>query len=368
MTKELEALSDSDIYPFHMPGHKRQPAGGVLDEVSRLDITEIDGFDDLQAPGGLIKEIETRLAEHYGADSAHLSVNGSTCGILASISAAVGHREGLLMDRGSHQSAFNCVYIGELRSHYLKREIIPEYSISGCVAADTVESELKALEEKGQLPQAVFITSPTYEGFIADTGRIAETVHAYGIPLIVDGAHGAHLPIEKEADITIVSLHKTLPALTQLAAVLVRGERVDDDRVKRFINIYQTSSPSYILMASAEGCLDLLEHEGEARREHLMRELDGIYDMKSRLKRLDIIGPEYVGRYGIHGYDRSKINLTDRTGVLDGQGIYDRLRQRYHLQPEMCMGRDCLLMTSIMDTEEGFTRLKKAILDIDGSL
>ena len=99
-----------------------------------------------------------------------------------------------------------------------------------------------------------------------------------------------------------------------------------------------------------------------------MRELDGIYDMKSRLKRLDIIGLEYVGRYGIHGYDRSKINLTDRTGVLDGQGIYDRLRQRYHLQPEMCMGRDCLLMTSIMDTEEGFTRLKKAIMDIDGSL
>ena len=184
----------------------------------------------------------------------------------------------------------------------------------------------------------------------------------------MDGAHGAHLPVYNEADITIVSLHKTLPALTQLAAILVNGRYIDKNRVKRFINIFQTSSPSYVLMAAAEGCLDLLEREGKERRARLEKELESIYKLKDSLQKLDIIGPEYIGRYGICAYDRSKINLTDRTGTTDGKTIYEILRKKHHIQPEMSMGRNCLLITSIMDTKDGFERLRNAILDIDHSI
>ncbi len=368
MTEELKALADSDMYPFHMPGHKRQPTGNLTDEINKFDITEIDGFDDLHQPEGLIKKIEDRLADHYGAESAYLSVNGSTCGILSAISASVEHRGCLLMDRGAHQSAFNAAYLGELETHYLKREIIEDYDISGCVTPETVEASLEELKDKGMKPQAVFITSPTYEGFIADISKITSIAHSNDIPLIVDGAHGAHLPVYNEADITIVSLHKTLPALTQLAAILVNGRYIDKNRVKRFINIFQTSSPSYVLMAAAEGCLDLLEREGKERRARLEKELESIYKLKDSLQKLDIIGPEYIGRYGICAYDRSKINLTDRTGTTDGKTIYEILRKKHHIQPEMSMGRNCLLITSIMDTKDGFERLRNAILDIDHSI
>ena len=361
MIQELTALAGSDVLPFHMPGHKRRSDGSWIEEIYRYDITEIDGFDNLQDPKGLISDIEKGFAEYYGADKAHLLVNGSTCGILSAISAAVPHRELLLMDRGAHQSAFNAAFLGELRTAYINRAAISGYEISACISPEEVGRMLKAAEEKKDLPKAVFLTSPTYEGFIADTEKIADMVHDHDIPLIVDGAHGAHLNVSKRADITVVSLHKTLPALTQLSVLLVNGDRVDDTEIKRFINIFQTSSPSYILMASAEKCLGYLKEKSGSAKESLDKELDRVYALKSRLRKIDIIGPEYIGKNGIYGYDRSKINLVDRSGRADGQQIYDTLRKKSGIQPEMAMGADCLLMTSVMDTHDSLGRLMDAI-------
>ena len=361
MIQELTALAGSEVLPFHMPGHKRQSDGSWIEEIYRYDITEIDDFDNLQDPKGLISDIEKGFAEYYGADKAHLLVNGSTCGILSAISAVVPHRELLLMDRGAHQSAFNAAFLGELRTAYINRATLNGYEISACVSPEEVGRMLKAAEEKKDLPKAVFLTSPTYEGFIADTEKIADMVHDHDIPLIVDGAHGAHLNVSKRADITVVSLHKTLPALTQLSVLLVNGDRVDDTEIKRFINIFQTSSPSYILMASADKCLEHLKEGFGSAKESLDKELYRIYALKSRLRKIDIIGPEYVGKDGIYGYDRSKINLVDRSGKADGQILYDILRKKNGIQPEMAMGADCLLMTSIMDTHESFELLMDAI-------
>ncbi len=365
MIQELTVLTGSDVRPFHMPGHKRRSDGSWIEEIYRYDITEIDGFDNLQEPAGLIADIEKGFAEYYGADKAHLLVNGSTSGILSAISAVVPHRELLLMDRGAHQSAFNAAFLGELRTAYMKRATIDGYEISACVSPEEVSRMLQAAAEKQDLPKAVFLTSPTYEGFIADTEKIADLVHEHDIPLIVDGAHGAHMSVSKKADITVVSLHKTLPALTQLSVLLVNGSLVDDAYIKRYINIFQTSSPSYILMASAEKCLEYLKEKSGPAKESLDKELDRVYSLKSRLRKIDIIGPEYVGKDGICGYDKSKINLVDRSGRADGQLIYDTLREKGGIQPEMAMGYDCLLMTSVMDTHESIDILLDAIKTAD---
>ncbi|MBR1524707.1 MAG: aminotransferase class I/II-fold pyridoxal phosphate-dependent enzyme [Lachnospiraceae bacterium] len=368
MIDELDRLSGSDLYPFHMPGHKRQRTGTWLDEAYIHDITEIDDFDDLQEPEGVIAETEKKLADYYGADRAFISVNGSTCGNLSTISALVPHGGSFMMDRNSHKSVYNASCLGEYRISFLERETIRENKLTACISLDMVKLKLSQAKKDNDLPKAVLVTSPTYEGFIADTDGIADAVHAYGIPLILDSAHGAHLPVSKKADIAVISLHKTLPAMTQVSAVLVNGSLVKPDEVKRYINIFQTTSPSYVLMASAENCLNIMNDKGQKLKKTLEERLDGVYSLNESLRSLHITGPEHIGRYGIYDFDRSKINIIDRTGKMDGRKIYDIFRNEYHLQPERHTERTCLMMSGVMDTEEGFTRLRQAITDIDKKL
>ncbi len=381
MIDALSALAGSELYPFHMPGHKRTSLpedivknGSWLSEVYTHDITEIDGFDDLQDPRGMIKDIETRLAGLYGAEKAFLSVNGSTCGNLSAISALVSKGSLFLADEGAHRSVYNAALIGEREILPLRRETIPGTGLTACISAGEVETKLREAKNKNKLPEAVVITSPTYEGFIADTDTIADIVHGYGIPLIVDGAHGAHYTadktacfprLSKKADITVVSLHKTLPAMTQAAAVLIN--RTDAVReIKRWINIFQTTSPSYILMASADACLQVMEARGEELKKNLAGELERLYSINPSLKHLYLTGNEHVGKYGIHDFDKSKINILDR-GNMTGAELYDIFRKRYRLQPERCGEHTCLMMSSIMDTKEGFDRLIGAIKETDAT-
>ena len=363
-------MSESDIYPFHMPGHKRR--GIVLDdacwlnEAYRYDITEIDGFDDLQSPSGIIADIEERLASLYKVRKAFLSVNGSTCGNLAAISALVPAGGVLLADEGAHRSVHNATILRGCRYTHLKRESIPGTGLTSCVSPDEIENKLMKAKKDGCLPDAVLITSPTYEGFIAYMDRIADIVHEFGLPFIADSAHGAHFTEDMfHADVTVVSLHKTLPAMTQVSAVLVNGEIVKPDEIKRYINMFQTTSPSYVLMSSAERCINIIENKGAELRNILNNNLDRLYSLNSELKNLYLTGNEQKGKYGIFDFDRSKINLIDRTGTLSGSGLYDILRKDFHLQPEKAGSRTCLMMAGIMDTDEGFDRLINAVKEID---
>ncbi len=377
LAEKLDSLSESDLYPFHMPGHKRHtvkegiPAdintrqADWLESVYRHDITEIDDFDDLQEPHGIIAGIEERIARYYGSDKAFLSVNGSSLGNLASVSYLVPNGGVLLMDRGAHRSVYNAVRLKELKALFLERETVQETGLTSCIGCNEVERRLFEAEKEGRMPQAVIITSPTYDGFLADVKGIADIVHGYDLPLIVDGAHGAHLETDRNADITVVSLHKTLPALTQLSAILVNGNRVEAGKLKEHINIFQTTSPSYILMASADRCFDILDRDGDRLKKELKDSLDSLYALNHKLKRLYLTGPEHAGSYGIYDHDPGRINIMDRTGEMTGRDIYDTLRTVYRLQPERATGKTCLLIAGMMDSREGFMRLQQALLAMD---
>ena len=211
---ELCKLASSDMYPFHMPGHKRRLDCDI--NPYTYDITEIDGFDNLHAAEGIIKEAEERAAALWGAKSSFFLVNGSTCGILAALSAALPKKGHLLMARNSHKAAYHAAYLRELQVTYLY-PVFTEFGIQGGILPEQVEAALEADESI----EAVFLTSPTYDGIVSDIEKIAEIAHQHGIPLIVDEAHGAHLgfhpyfpksAITLGADVVIQSLHKTLPA------------------------------------------------------------------------------------------------------------------------------------------------------------
>ena len=230
LQEELRAYAESGMYPFHMPGHKRNGkwAEGFSSPFS-VDITEIEGFDNLHHAEGILRDAMENAAEIYGAERTWFLVNGSTAGILAAISAAALPGERILMAENSHRSAFHGLALRGLSPVFLPVPLLPEYGIAGRVCPEDVERILSEdAGREGRKIRAVYLTSPTYEGVLSAIRRIAEISHSHGIPLLVDEAHGAHLPfgtgfgesaIACGADIAVQSVHKTLPSMTQTAVL-----------------------------------------------------------------------------------------------------------------------------------------------------
>ena len=185
LDQKLAAYAASDIYPFHMPGHKRQRLGDWRPE--EIDITEIDGFDNLHHAEGIIKEGQERLAGLAGADESFYLVNGSTCGLLAAICGCVKKGDRILVGRNCHKAVYHAAYLMELRVEYLYPKAT-DFGIQGSVLPGQVKERLRQFPDTA----AVVITSPTYDGIVSDIAAIARLVHEKGIPLIVDEAHGAH--------------------------------------------------------------------------------------------------------------------------------------------------------------------------------
>ena len=397
LLERLTEYAGSDAYPFHMPGHKRReiPDGipGGFPDPYGIDITEIDGFDNLHHAEGILKDAMDEAAAIYGTDRSWYLVNGSTCGILSAVFATTENGGKILTARNCHKAVYHAICLNRLEAEYLYPEEITEFGINGGIRAEDVR---KALEKdamhcagnsgdvRGKITkiQAVLITSPTYEGVVSDIRAIADAAHEYGIPLIVDEAHGAHLEyadqchsfpksaLEYGADIVIQSLHKTLPCFTQTAILHVKGKLVDQDRISRYLSMFQTSSPSYLFMAGMERCIRYMDGDGrnemiryEKRLEHFMERMEG-------LQVLEVLDREICGKYRtVAGWDPSKIVVsTMRAEDFHGEELAETLRRKYHLEMEMTAPEYVIAMTSLMDTEEGFERLGTALLEIDGAL
>lgn len=366
---KLLKYSQEDYYPYHMPGHKRQPMTHVLRHTGALDITEIDGFDNLHHCQGILKEAQAHAARVYGADATYYLVNGSTGGILSAVSAAVPPKGHILMARNCHKSAYHAAYLRKLHISYLMPEMLEADGICKALTPEQVEQALAANTETG----AVLIVSPSYEGIIADIAGIAEAVHKYGRILIVDEAHGAHLGFHPEwpensnrqgADIVIQSLHKTLPSLTQTALLHVNGSRVDRDRLQRFWGIYQSSSPSYVMMAGMGEAVTLMEKDGHRLcGQFLVYWKKMVHDLEA-CQNLHVLTSEATGQ--IH--DIGKLVVSTAGTGLSGQELYDILLEKYHLQTEMAAATYVLAMFTVADSEEGYRRLTEAVLKIDAEM
>ena len=364
LLKKLEENSIEGRYPFHMPGHKRNCEWNI--NPYAWDITEIEGFDNLHNPKGIIREVNEEAASIYGADHAIMLVNGSSSGILTAISALCPPGSRLLMARNSHKSAYNGVFLRELEVSFVFPPEDGKMGISGPVLPDDVE---KVLANDGNI-RAVFITSPTYEGVVSDIKEIAGIAHRHGIPLIVDGAHGAHLgfdpffpenPTRLGADIVIMSLHKTLPALTQTAVLCVNDGLVDFDKILKYADIYTTTSPSYLLMASVDRCLDMLRDNGKSMFDEYGKELGCLRRELGKLKKLKLYEPEW-------SFDPGKIVIGTAKTDIFGTELAGIVMEKYGLEPECALRDYVIFMTSCCDSGEGFNALLKALSEIDGSL
>ncbi len=344
LTNKLEGLTN---YPFHMPGHKRNT------ELFKMDFTEIEGADDLHHPKGILKEAMDHAADIYGVKKTYFLINGSTCGILAAMGAVLDPGDRILAARNCHKSVYNGIYIMGLKPSYVYPENV-KLGISGGISPEDVERELIKTGAK-----AFIMVSPTYEGMTSDIEKISGVCHRHDCILIVDEAHGAHFPFHSAfptsavslgADIVIQSLHKTLPALTQTALLHICSRRISSERVEKYLDIFESSSPSYILLGSIDSCIRYMtSSEGRIAMERYVSRLT---DFRRRAEGL--ILEDLKGRSNICGTDISKIIIPG------GREVMEKLRS-HGLEAEMANACYCLAMTSVGDTDEGFERLFEAL-------
>lgn len=369
---EIEEYLQQGLYPLHMPGHKRNTASHLPLSLTH-DLTEVEGVDDLHCPEGILKRAMESAANLFGSSKTVFLVGGSTCGILAAMAACTKRGDKVLCARNCHRSVYNGLAVLGLRAEYLVPDTVSSaFEIYGSITVQQVE---KALSQGGF--SAVVLTSPTYEGVISDIRGIKRICEKYRIPLIVDEAHGAHLghfegfgggAVKAGADIVIQSTHKTLAALTQTALLHINGDMVCEDRVMQALSIFETSSPSYILMESIDGAVQELIRNGEEKFEQYRQRLDNFSTAVQGLKNIDVLfygGDRDNKRNEIFSFDRSKLVISAVRKGYSGAELEKILREKYKLQVEMSAIGYVIAMTSYCDTDEGFDMLKTALQEID---
>ena len=369
---QLAEYAAGDMYPFHMPGHKRNMP--QFEQLYRHDITEIDGFDSLHGASGILRSAQERAAALYRSSETYFLVNGATSGLLAAVGACCRPGERILIARNCHRSVYNAAIMHQLCVSFVYPRPLKTPGVYGGVAPEDVEN---ALSDRGI--RAVVITSPTYEGVISDVFRIAQICHAHNVPLIVDEAHGAHFGLAPEcpassvdagADLTVHSVHKTLPALTQTALLHVNGSLVDRERVAYYVSAYLSTSPSYLLMASIDEAMNMVELEGGELFARLGHDLSEFSHEASGLRHLSLLNQTVNARErercAVAGWDPGRlVFVSDKAG---GKEIMEQLRREDHVELEMAGMRHAVAIATIRDTEEGFCRLLNGLQRLDGRI
>ncbi len=372
LQQKLEEYTGSGILAMHMPGHKRRlaPVPGLP---YQWDITEVHGMDDLHHAEGILKEAMDRTAQLVGSQRTWYLVNGSTCGNLAAIYAAVPRGGEIIVARNCHKSVYHAAEILGLSVHFLEPERIAAFDIRGAVQG----ADVAKLLEQYPNSSAVVVTSPTYEGVVSDIKAIAEAVHKAGKVLIVDEAHGAHLGLHKGffpdsavhlgGDVVIQSAHKTLPSLTQTALLHRCSERVSEQALEHGLDIFESSSPSYSLMTSLDGCTGLLIEEGDRLFTAWEAEIQKTLSMAGRWTQLEVLELQEEGMQGFL-LDRSKLVIRAAGNRWTGEEIGAFLREQGPIEPEMCCGQNVLLMTTMADSREDWEQLRETLGRLNDAL
>jgi len=359
MFEELNDLYNSDEYPMHMPGHKRVNGFGQLSDAVKIDITEIEGYDDLYDANGIIKEALDRVKRIYNSYQSFFLVNGSTVGILTAIFACTTDSGKILAARNCHKSVYHGIEIRNLKADFIDPG--QDNGIFNRITPTSVEDYLT--KDKYE---AVIITSPTYEGNVSDIKYIADVCHKYSVPLIVDEAHGAHFIFSERfpesaaryADIVIQSTHKTLPTLTQTGLLHYKSDLVKKERIEKYLQIFQTSSPSYVLMSSIDECMKELEYGGESVWDAFFDNINTFNAKVSHMQHLQVLNVD----------DACKIVVSTLGTSISGPILQKLLLEKYKIQLEMASATYVIAIVTCNDSKEGFDRFAEALLEIDSNI
>lgn len=361
--------------PFHVPGHKK---GVGMDEefknfigenAFKIDVTVFKLVDSLHHPTGPIKRAQELAADAYGSDAAFFSIHGTSGAIQAMLMSVVNAGDKIIIPRNVHKSITAGIILSGAIPVYMQPELDKNVGIAHGVTPETVEKTLKETPDA----KAVLIINPTYYGVATNIRKIAEIVHSYNIPLVVDEAHGPHLgfndklpvsAMQAGADICAQSTHKIIGALTQCSLLQVRSERINIHRVQQILSLLQTTSPSYILMASLDCARRQIAIQGE---ELLNKAIELANYTRTKINSIPgfyCFGSEILGNPGVYALDPTKITITCRDLGITGYELDMILSEKYHIQMELSDLYNVLAVGSFGDTKENMDSLLKALREI----
>ena len=355
----LKLYLGTDPLPMHMPGGKRNP--DFVSQAFMRDITEIGGFDNLHSPSGFIKDMEDCAASIWKASNAFISVNGSSALILAAIwSASILHPGSkILTAMNCHLSVWNAI---ELTGSKIV-PLMPAFDQGLPFAGHITPSDIDRVLARDPSIKTVVITSPTYEGVLSDTDEIFRITRKYDALLITDSAHGAHLGIDdnffgpdSKGDIVIKSLHKTLSSPTQTAVMLLHeGCPIEEPLIRRGLDIFETSSPSYVLLGGVSKCLAAINSKGAS----LLKPWE------------DAISYAEENLRGLRNFKLWEAPVRERSKfVITGFGdfLFDQLRGTFNIECEASFPSHMIAMTGIGDTMESLKRFCDAVITVDNAV
>ena len=343
--KKLISYSEKDGIRFHVPGHKGgKGLPGYFENLMKenlflWDVTEIPGMDNYHEPLGVIKKSQELLSSLYGAEKSFFLVNGASSGIMAMIGAALKKGDKVLLPRDSHKSALMGIILSGAKPVYLRPEVNEDLG----VAVGVPDLEWQKNFEINADAKAVFLTNPNYQGFCPNLPKIIKKARLLGMKILVDEAHGAHLAFsdqlpstagEHDVDAWVQSPHKTLCSLTQSAWLHLKGEKLEEERIRSYLSLITTTSPSYILMASLDLTRAVMERMGERWVEK------GLYLAEKARKKINnetpfyCVGSEVKGMGGIHDVDLSRLMVNVSCAGYTGFFVEKILRTRFKIYAE----------------------------------
>lgn len=370
----MEYVNNKTI-PFHVPGHKK--GQGMWNDfknfvginVLSMDVTVFKQVDSLHKPTGAIKAAQELAADAYNADYTFFSIHGTSGAIQAMIMSVVGPGDKIIIPRNVHKSVTAGIILSGAAPVYMQPEIDNAVGVALNVTPETVENTLESNPDA----KAVLIVNPTYYGVSTDIEKIARIVHSYGIPLIVDEAHGPHLhfnsklpisAVDAGADICSQSTHKIIGSMTQSSLLHVRKGFVDVNRVKTVMSLLQTTSPSYILLASLDAARKQMVMEGEKLLDQTIELASYARESINKIEGYYCFGDEVLNKKGAYAFDPTKITITCKDLGLSGYELERILAEKYFIQPEMSDLYNVLCVFSLGDTKETIDKLIYALKEI----
>lgn len=371
----LRSYITKDMVAFHTPGHKY---GHCVDpefmdlvgpNMFRIDLCELPEVDNLHDPEHVLKEAQELAAQAYGADHSFFLVNGSSCGNHTMVLTVCNPGDKILIPRNVHKSVIAGILMTGAIPIYLKPVWDKELGIDHGVTPENV----KAAFAQHPDAKALLVVNPTYYGVTGDLKALVEICHAHGRPMLVDEAHGPHLHfhpdlplsgVDAGADMVVQSTHKTIAGMTQASMLHVNSGLVDVNRVKKVLQIVQSTSPSYVLMASLDVARRQMALHGH---EHLSRTLQLANWARHELNQIPGIycfGSERIGHPGVYNVDLTKVTVNVAGLGISGFDCLDLLNERYQIQSEMATLTNVLEIVTLGNSERDMQRLVNAFQGI----
>lgn len=371
----LKEYVDRDTLPFHVPGHKKgvgidkEFKNFIGENPFKIDVTVFKLVDSLHHPTGPIKKAQELVADAYESHASFFSIHGTSGAIQAMILAVVNDGDKIIVPRNVHKSVTSGIILSGAVPVFMEPEIDKKLGIAHGVTPETVEKTLKENPDA----KAVLIINPTYYGVATDIKKIADIVHSYDIPLIVDEAHGPHLAFSEKlpmsalkagADICAQSTHKIIGSLTQGSLLHVKSKYVDPKRVQQILNLMQTTSPSYIIMASLDCARRQIALEGKDLLQKTIELCKYTRDEINKIPGFYCFGEEVLEKPGSYSFDPTKLTISSRELGITGFELDMILADKYHIQMELSDFYNVLAVGSFGDTKEGMDRLLSALKEI----